>query len=195
MRALGASATGSERLIARDTQRELMQTQMGQNAVNAGVQNLVGGLSDIGGTVGYAAALSSGPKPSSPDIPGVELPNKVEGLDLSKDPFSRGAVNKGVDVRALAEMNKPKNGPALGSLTPQEEEEALRMIQNMYEKGGAVKTPGEFNHDSNPIYMVQDGDVIGEMTGGEYILNPKQAKKISAQSKYFRNLLKTKRFK
>ncbi len=43
---------------------------------------------------------------------------------------------------------------------------------------GAKVTPGEFSHDSNPIDIVQDGAKIGEMTGGEYIFNPTQAKKM-----------------
>jgi hypothetical protein len=38
------------------------------------------------------------------------------------------------------------------------------------EDGGV--TPGEFDHDSNPIDMVQDGEKIGEATGGELILPP-----------------------
>ena len=38
------------------------------------------------------------------------------------------------------------------------------------EEGGV--TPGEFDHDSNPIDMVQDGEKIGEATGGELILPP-----------------------
>lgn len=39
----------------------------------------------------------------------------------------------------------------------------------------AVETPGEFNHDTNPIDIIQEGEKIGEMTGGEYIFNPEQA--------------------
>ncbi len=38
------------------------------------------------------------------------------------------------------------------------------------EEGGV--TPGEFDHSSNPIDMVQDGEKIGEATGGELILPP-----------------------
>lgn len=42
------------------------------------------------------------------------------------------------------------------------------------EKGGIVrgKTPGEFSHEENPIDVVQDGEKIGEMTGGEGIVSP-----------------------
>jgi hypothetical protein len=41
--------------------------------------------------------------------------------------------------------------------------------------GGKIKkTPGEFSHETNPIDVVKDGVKIAEMTGGEYIFNPKQ---------------------
>ena len=47
---------------------------------------------------------------------------------------------------------------------------------------GAKVTPGEFSHDTNPIDIVQDGAKIGEMTGGEYIFNPTQAKKMMKEA-------------
>ena len=59
-----------------------------------------------------------------------------------------------------------------------------------------MKTQGEFSHETNPITMTdKNGNVVGEATGGEYILNPTQAKAISKESKYFRSLLKKKQFK
>jgi len=40
-------------------------------------------------------------------------------------------------------------------------------------------TPGEFNHDTNPIDMVaEDGTKVGEVTGGELIFNPDQSETI-----------------
>ena len=195
MRALGASAMGSERQIARDTQRELMQTQMGQNAINAGVQNLVGGISDIGGTLGYTAAIGAGSESGSDLNTSARAENltKQTQSDIFENQFNQDPlVNKqspassGVSAEEFKKLFEGFDGEL--SLT------GLEDVQEM-DQGGVVKTPGEFNHNSNPIYMVQDGDVIGEMTGDEYVLNPPQAKKIAAQSKYFRNLLKTKRFK
>jgi hypothetical protein len=45
-----------------------------------------------------------------------------------------------------------------------------------FKSGGKIKkTPGAFNHKTNPIHMLKDGKKIGEMTGGEYIINPEQA--------------------
>ena len=67
-----------------------------------------------------------------------------------------------------------------------------------YASGGVQKTPGEFSHAKNPIDIMKDGAKIGEMTGGEYIFNPRQASTLqSLASKggsplhnYVRNLLK-----
>jgi hypothetical protein len=44
-----------------------------------------------------------------------------------------------------------------------------------FNDGGVMKTPGEFSHKKNPIDIMKDGTKIGEMTGGEYILNPEQS--------------------
>ena len=59
------------------------------------------------------------------------------------------------------------------------------------ENGGKVKkTPGEFSHATNPINVMQDGAKIGELTGGEYVLNPQQAAAIARQSDIARKLFK-----
>lgn len=59
-----------------------------------------------------------------------------------------------------------------------------------------MKTPGAFSHKTNPLAIVaKNGTMVGEMTGGEVILNPKQTKQVSKQSAYMRNLLKKPRFK
>ena len=49
--------------------------------------------------------------------------------------------------------------------------------QPIYElaTGGVMKTPGEFNHDTNPIDVMRGGSKIAEMTGGEFVINPDQA--------------------
>jgi len=76
-----------------------------------------------------------------------------------------------------------------------------------YARGGEVeepveKTPGEFDHDDNPIDIMQEGAKIGEMTGGEYIFNPEQAaemRKLSEEGdselhQFIRNLLSKEQF-
>jgi hypothetical protein len=52
-----------------------------------------------------------------------------------------------------------------------------------FEKGGVTKTDGEFSHEKNPIDLVQDGEKVGEATGGEYIFNPEQSKKMNELAK------------
>ena len=40
---------------------------------------------------------------------------------------------------------------------------------------GGMITPGPFSHDRNPIHLIDDdGDKVGEATGGEIIFNPEQ---------------------
>ena len=51
------------------------------------------------------------------------------------------------------------------------------------EEGTKVQeTPGPFSHKVNPIDIMRDGAKIGEMTGGETILNPEQTGKIETLS-------------
>jgi hypothetical protein len=87
-------------------------------------------------------------------------------------------------------FNTPDEDPAdyapmFGSMS---EDDFLQSLQNAgfagFEPGGVyvegehgmvVKTPGEFSHQTNPIDIIQDGAKIGEMTGGEYVINPEQA--------------------
>ena len=55
---------------------------------------------------------------------------------------------------------------------------------------GGMVTGGKFDHKTNPIDIVKKGQKIGEMTGGEVILNPAQQQKLSKESAYFRQRLK-----
>tara|TARA_R110000765_G_scaffold214965_1_gene319850 strand:+ start:297 stop:515 length:219 start_codon:yes stop_codon:yes gene_type:complete len=68
------------------------------------------------------------------------------------------------------------------------------------------KTPGEFNHDSNPLIVVDKngGDTGIELTGGELVFNPSQSESIQEFTKggdskgllqYMRNLLDNPQFK
>ena len=57
-------------------------------------------------------------------------------------------------------------------------------------KQGGMMTDGEFNHDTNPIDIVQGGVKVGEATGQEVILNPKQAASIAKESSFARKLFK-----
>ena len=54
------------------------------------------------------------------------------------------------------------------------------LMKLFFEKGGLVrgKTPGKFSHRENPIDIVQDGEKIGEMTGGEGVISPEDLGKL-----------------
>tara|TARA_R110002167_G_C12672874_1_gene650847 strand:- start:1000 stop:1977 length:978 start_codon:yes stop_codon:yes gene_type:complete len=54
-------------------------------------------------------------------------------------------------------------------------------VAKIAEDGGV--TPDEFDHDTNPIDLVQDGEKIGEATGGELILPPDDVKAIEESLK------------
>lgn len=58
------------------------------------------------------------------------------------------------------------------------------------QRRGGMITEGAFSHKTNPIDIMQDGAKVGEMTGGEAILNPDQQKKVAKQSPYFRKLMR-----
>jgi len=59
------------------------------------------------------------------------------------------------------------------------------------QRNGGMITPGAFSHKKNPIHMIdEDGEKVGEVTGGEVILNPEHKKKVAQQSPFFRKLLR-----
>jgi hypothetical protein len=61
---------------------------------------------------------------------------------------------------------------------------------NLFAEEGGMMTEGKFDHKTNPIDIIRGGKKIGEMTGGEVVLNPSQQKKLSKESAYFRSLIK-----
>lgn len=88
-------------------------------------------------------------------------------------------------------MRRMLNNPAMSLRKPSKH-------GGKYASGGVQKTPGEFSHAKNPINIMKDGAKIGEMTGGEYIFNPRQASTLQALAskggsplhKYVKGLLK-----
>ena len=61
------------------------------------------------------------------------------------------------------------------------------IVGALLEEGGKVakrgvkvtKTPGEFSHKRNPLHVTNnDGEKVAELTGGEYVFNPEQSKRL-----------------
>jgi hypothetical protein len=179
MDALGFAAQGSEREIGRNINREIMERNAAQAALEGGLQNIAGGVGQIGSAGVYGAQLAS----KKPAKAGAESVLSVGDTAKQELPI----IGESDTESVLSENAR---------LQRQFEEESLLaerdfMRQPIYfrEKGGMV-TGGKFDHKTNPIDIVKKGKKIGEMTGGEVILNPAQQQKLSKESAYFRQLLK-----
>ena len=128
---------------------------------------------------------------------GAEQARKQVGVD-----FASGLASTAGQI-AGAEFGKPKVGTQTAlegwKSATQEQRDFMSNPENQAmfsaffnnKNGGKVKkTPGEFSHRSNPIDVMQNGAKIGELTGGEYVLNPEQAAAIARQSDIARKLFR-----
>jgi len=70
-------------------------------------------------------------------------------------------------------VDKEGNAQGFKGLDPE-------LMKLFFKDGGVVrgKTPGEFSHEDNPIDIMQDGQKIGEMTGGEGVVSPEDLGKL-----------------
>lgn len=173
MDALQLAAQGAEREIGRELQREIMERQAAQSAVEGGLQNIAGGL----GQIGSAAIYGGQDKQEKPEAMGFTSTPQAKSITRVSSPSSLPSagsmVKRSSPIPSLAGLEK---------LTPE-------LMRSLFEDGGMI-TGGKFDHKTNPIDIVQKGRKVGEMTGGEVILNPQQQKKLSQESAYFRQLLK-----
>tara|TARA_R100000426_G_scaffold4636_7_gene6959 strand:- start:889 stop:2163 length:1275 start_codon:yes stop_codon:yes gene_type:complete len=112
--------------------------------------------------------------------------NIFGGLEDIASGIGAGAVG---DVRQLFGQERRDNlTPEQQALNLKQMNELNRMAEGTdqgLQEGGKIDkdggvTPGEFDHDTNPIDMVKDGKKIGEATGGELILPPDDVEAIRA---------------
>ena len=165
MRALQLSARGSENERSRQLSREDRERRQAQAAISAGVQNVAGGIGDIAGSLATGIDARSDNKTTGTDT------------DTTASPFAFKQEGKAVKNAAGI-----PGGPTTPMMSEADiikaYEDIYSKYQQVFKKGGVQKTPGEFSHSKNPIDIMQKGAKIGEMTGGEYIFNPKQAKQM-----------------
>lgn len=166
MQALQYGAEGAERELSREFNREMMQRQAAQAALEGGLQNIAGGASQIGS----AAVLG--------------LNGKTKGSTVDETALEVQSPTSISDTEAVLSENYRKQTDGVIELTDE-----YMPSRRGFENGGMI-TGGKFSHKTNPIDIVRGGHKIGEMTGGEVILNPAQQKKLSKESAYFRSLLK-----
>ena len=200
MQALQFGALGAEKEIGRELQREMMERGAAQAALEGGLQNIAGGLGQVG-----SAAIYSGLGKTAKDVAKEVSPNSEAAMrketmrSLNKTQRERDKIGESLvnlqgqldeDQVPLLAANRSK---VANILAPEEDEFNLgsRLFQLPSQlKDGGMVTGGKFDHKTNPIDIVQQGRKVGEMTGGEVILNPAQQKKLSKESAYFRTLLK-----
>ena len=196
MEALGFAAKGAENEIERKMYREMIERQAAQAALDSGLQNISGGLGQIGSAAVYGQIEKN---KMGKDFGGVEAASvQPKGLAsvLPEEPGA-GRIGRSEAPIALPDLGIKEPGPGniMRSLPPftlpnELEESLMGRNRTAFLKEGGMVTGGKFDHKTNPIDIVKKGQKIGEMTGGEVILNPAQQQKLSKESAYFRQLLK-----
>ena len=181
------------------TQLQDVNTRLGANvsrlerAADVARATKFGGFTQAaGGAAQVAGSLLDGAKKTKTDKEAAEAA-AVKSFESFKPgtPVTPAPLNIGLGL--------PRPKPQFTEQLITEEE----ILPTMEEGGEVEKTPGEFDHDTNPIDIMQDGAKIGEMTGGEYIFNPEQAEELrdlaedgdSELHRFIRNLLSKKQFK
>lgn len=166
-----------------------------QRAADAARANMVQGLGLAAG--GLAETLGSIPtKEKETGGANAADPSRVRAGASSINKMGELASGQMEGIRSSIQP-KPFEVPGIDALD-------VTRKRPKYEAGGkAMKTPGAFSHKTNPIDVIKDGKKIAEMTGGEYIFNPKQSEKLrnlsgngnSALHKFVRDLLSKRQFK
>lgn len=109
--------------------------------------------------------------------------------ELNMNPF--GDLSPENNINAVpAEYRNDQAMKQINALSKQYQQFAPALGRMTSFRNGGMMTQGAFNHDTNPIDLVQNGQKVGEATGGEYILNPEQAASIAKQSSYAKKLFK-----
>jgi hypothetical protein len=195
MQALQFGAQGAEREIGRKINREMMERGAAQAAIEGGLQNVAGGLGQIGSAAIYSGL---GKKSGSEGFEKQEMTEVAPREMASLLPEAPGAGKIGLSGAPVAlpdlGIKKPGPGEIMRTLPPFQltelDEELMGRSKVSFMREGGMVTGGKFDHKTNPIDIIQQGRKVGEMTGGEVILNPQQQKKLSKESAYFRQLLK-----
>jgi hypothetical protein len=199
MQALQFGAQGAEREIGREINREMMERGAAQAALEGGLQNIAGGLGQIGTAAIFGLQSGNDGTESSAVPASMEDQARKETLaSLRRTQRERNKIGESlVDLQGqLDDEQVPllaASAPKIANILAPEEEfdlENKRFLLPSQMKQGGMVTGGKFDHKTNPIDIIQQGRKVGEMTGGEVILNPSQQKKLSKESAYFRQLLK-----
>ena len=103
------------------------------------------------------------------DLMGTEHEDAVKKIDKNTLGVDYDMLD--IQLQKIEGEGEEKEMKAEKGAKMQEYEEGAK--QDMMPSDEADVTPGKFSHEDNPIDIVQDGEKIGEMTGGEAIMPPK----------------------
>lgn len=185
--------------------RSAPRIQSLQSAADAAAQNMVGGVAQAAAGVAQTiGGIGKKPQktPSAKDTEGI----KAAAPAIRKMGDFAAQQMTGISQKINENLGSTFERPKVTSksfLEIEEDRMEQRTPRNMKTGGKALKTPGDFSHKSNPIDVMKDGKKIAEMTGGEYIFNPKQSQKLrnlsgqgeSTLHKFVRELLSKSQFK
>lgn len=195
---LGPSYSDLRKLVLQDpTSDYLRQQAQRQEAGQMQALQAGGARAILGGT--QAVAQSTADRLAQ--IADEEQRRRAAGLQAVGQAEQRVAEQRLVDARSDLELGRGLKAEALSAqygaedLARAAELESrtaktqgigqlvgtgLDIVGEFFEKGGLVrgKTPGEFSHEENPIDIMQDGQKIGEMTGGEGVVSPEDLGKL-----------------
>jgi hypothetical protein len=191
--ALQMGAAGAENEISREMAREQQQRMAAQAAVEGGLQNIAGALGGIGKAAVFGAFDSEAKAKKAPFTGEAQLKEDIISSRAATARERRIGESAAAGMEDLMAERESLLGMGPEAGLTNDQYDALMRMKELglvnFNAGGKV-TKGAFNHKTNPIDIVQAGKKVGEMTGGEVILNPAQQKKLSQESAYFRSLLK-----
>ena len=196
MQALQFGAKGAENEIERKMYREMIERQAAQAALDSGLQNISGGLGQVGSAAIYGSLGRKGATEDATSLaaaPTAEDQMRTETLaSLNRTAGAGSGGERAIIAQGFEDIEEEELVPMLPATRSRlslAEDRSFLLPSELMKEGGMV-TGGKFDHKTNPIDIVKKGQKIGEMTGGEVILNPAQQKKLSKESAYFRTLLK-----
>jgi hypothetical protein len=144
-------------------------------------------------------ALSKDPRNALAGVQALEgqaSKQRTALLGMQQDARAAAMGKLGTEQRAVEQQRLGVAGQELAGIRGEKDaavknifggaEDIASGIGAMAEKGATIDaeeggvTPDEFDHDTNKIDLVQDGEKIGEATGGELILPPDDVEAVRA---------------
>lgn len=177
-------ATPSQFYEAQQSAYDQRLVEMQKEALGRNVSASLGAAGQLGGRalIGSVGAVTSGAARSMQEIAlEAARERRAATTELGRARQVEAQMKEARSVRDIGfQMDKyAQSRAAIGQGIGQTVGGVANAAMLFIKDGAKIeKTPGEFSHKNNPIDIVKGGAKIGEMTGGEYIFNPKQMNNI-----------------